>query len=342
MARGRLRAALRPRIEVLEPRRPLSGDVRPDDPSFDLQYGLASPVDADIDAPAAWSWTTGRPSTLVAVIDVLGVDTTHPDLYLKMAVNPREIPGGIRPLVTDTNGDGQLDFYDLNSLDTRGQVVRNGSGQPVNAAAVADADGNGRIDAGDLLADRRWADGVDQDTNGRIDDLVGWDFSARRPKVTDPDGHGTHVAGVIAAQTDNAVGIAGIDWQARILPLKFSSLDQAVDAIYYAANRGARVINCSWGYYESQLNVYYKGDIERAINYANYKGAVVVAAAGNTWNGPVNDNDANAFYPSSFNTLPNVMSVAATNRDGDLAYFSNVGKASVTLGAPGQDIYSTS
>src|SRR3954447_6342729 len=152
MARGPRRAALHPRIEVLEPRRLLSGDVRPNDPSFGQQYGLSSPNDADIDAPQAWGVTTGRPTTIVAVIDVLGVDTTHPDLYLKMAVNPGEIPSGLRALLTDTNGDGQIDFYDLNSLDARGQVARNGSGQPVNTAYVADADGNGRIDASDLLA----------------------------------------------------------------------------------------------------------------------------------------------------------------------------------------------
>src|SRR5262249_4172655 len=161
--RRRRRATFHPRVEALETRRLLSGDVRPNDPAFGQQFGLSGANDADIDAPQAWGVTTGLPTTTVAVIDVLGVDYTHPDLYLKIALNQREIPSGLRAHLTDTNGDGRIDFYDLNSLDARGQVVRDASGQPVNAASVADHDGNGRIDAGDLLADPRWADGIDQD-----------------------------------------------------------------------------------------------------------------------------------------------------------------------------------
>ena len=122
----------------------------------------------------------------------------------------------------------------------------------------------------------------DDDENGYIDDYRGWNFSGNNNNPMDDHLHGTHVAGTIAAVTDNNTGIAGLSWHTKIMPLKGLSasgngkLTDLADALYYAADNGADVINCSWGGFG------YWHTIEDAVNYAHSKGCVVVAAAGNS------------------------------------------------------------
>lgn len=291
----------------------------PNDPSFGSQWGLNQTNDVDVDAPQAWDVTAGKTSTVVAVTDT-GIDYTHPDLYLNVAINQREIPTALRGSLVDTDADGIIGFVDLN--------------HSANAAFVGDFNANARIDAGDLLADSRWADRSDQDGNRYVDDLTGWNFTNASANPWDGHSHGTHVSGIIAARTNNGVGVAGVAGNVRILPLKWigdggtGSLSAAASAIYAAVDQGAKVINASWGGGSSA--------IRDAIAYAGTKGVVFVASAGNS----TTNTDVTPHYPSGY-PLANIVSVAALTSSGGLASFSNYGATSVDLGAPGSSVYST-
>jgi subtilisin family serine protease len=179
-------------------------------------------------------------------------------------------------------------------------------------------------------------DGADNDGNGYVDDWRGWDFANDDNDPTDDNGHGTHVAGTIGATGDNGIGVTGVNWQVRTMPLKFltaggtGTAADAISAILYAAQNGAQILNNSWGGED------YSQALADAIASTDANGALFVAAAGND----SSDNDAAPMYPSSYE-LPNVVSVAATDSADDLAWFSNAGRQSVDLGAPGENIYST-
>lgn len=179
-------------------------------------------------------------------------------------------------------------------------------------------------------------DGVDNDHNGFVDDWHGWDFANGDNNPMDDHGHGTHVAGTIGAAGDNGVGVAGVSWDVRIMPVKFLNAQgsgteaDAVSAILYAAQNGADVMNNSWGSDD------YSQAVADAIAVADQDESLFVAAAGNDGT----DNDATPTYPASYDS-PNVISVAATDKNDNRAFFSNTGRRSVDLGAPGVDIYST-
>ncbi len=193
------------------------------------------------------------------------------------------------------------------------------------------------------LADNIWVNsdeilgnGIDDDRNGYIDDLIGWDFANNDNNPFDDNGHGTHVAGTIGAIGDNDRGIAGVVWDVQLMPLKFLDangsgfLSGAVSALNYAVANGADVSNNSYGG-GGFINAMFQ-----AIENANANGHIFVAAAGNS----ASNNDVNLAYPANYN-LPNVISVAAVDRQGDLASFTNVGANSVDLAAPGVNIVST-
>jgi subtilisin family serine protease len=174
---------------------------------------------------------------------------------------------------------------------------------------------------------------VDDDGNGYVDDFSGWDFVGEDNDPTDYLFHGTHVAGTIAALGNNATGITGVNWSASIMPLRifgafgYGDTAKAIEAITYAVDNGARVINASWGGDGFSQALY------DSISYANENGCLFVAAAGNS----CADNDAHPFYPASYD-LPNIISVAATDHSDTLAAFSNYGATSVDVGAPGVNI----
>jgi subtilisin family serine protease len=180
--------------------------------------------------------------------------------------------------------------------------------------------------------------GVDEDNNGYVDDVYGWDFYGNKSDNQDDQGHGSHVSGTIAGQlaSKNFYGVAP---KAKILAVKShnqageSREDAVVKGILYAADRGARVINCSWGGAPEAAD--FSQILYDAISYANQKGALLVAAAGND----SSDNDKKASYPANYD-LPNVLSVAASTSSQKLAYFSNFGRTKVQISAPGQSIYS--
>ena len=207
------------------------------------------------------------------------------------------------------------------------------------------------------LADNMWINedeipdnGVDDDKNGYIDDVHGWNFSYLDEYFDGPNfipndpmdrnGHGTHCAGIIGAVGNNGAGVAGVNWKVKIMPISFLGqygmglYSDAILAIEYAWKNGARISNNSWGGMGFSQSLY------DAIQMAGLNGHLVAAAAGNyTFN---NDSEGGLyhFYPSDFD-LPNVVSVAATDRNDELAEFSNYGAISVDLAAPGVSILST-
>lgn len=178
--------------------------------------------------------------------------------------------------------------------------------------------------------------GVDDDANGFVDDVFGWDFAGKDSDPKDDNGHGSHVAGTIAATGDNHVGVVGVNWRASIMACKFltangsGSASDAIEAILYAAENGARVANNSWG------GGGFSQALRDAIEFARQKNVIFVAAAGNEGN----DNDLTPSYPASYD-VANVVAVAAHDRAGQMASFSNFGKTSVDLAAPGVDILSS-
>ena len=184
-------------------------------------------------------------------------------------------------------------------------------------------------------------DGIDNDGNGYVDDIHGWNFYDNASWIfysASEDSHGTHVSGTIAATGNNGIGVAGVNWQARLMALKFigpggtGSTSDAIAAINYAANKGVQVINASWGGGGSSQA------LKDAIEACN---CVFVAAAGNGGADQIGDNnDTTPFYPSSYDSS-NLIAVAATDHNDDLASFSNFGIVSVDLGAPGVSVLST-
>ena len=178
---------------------------------------------------------------------------------------------------------------------------------------------------------------IDDDANGFVDDVLGWDFVGASAGVgtedadpTDIHGHGTHVSGTIAATGDDGLGVIGVAWKAQIMPVKGlddygSGFDsQLARAILYAVDNGADVINASWGAPGVSQT------LADAVNYARAHGVVFVAAAGNE------TKDASRFSPAC---IPAAITVAALDPYGRAAYFSNFGTR-IDVAAPGEDILS--
>lgn len=178
--------------------------------------------------------------------------------------------------------------------------------------------------------------GVDDDQNGFIDDIHGYDFVNRDGDPMDDHGHGSHCSGTIGAKGDDNQGIVGVAWNVRIMGIKFlnqdgsGSLDDAVEAIKYATKMGVKIMSNSWG------GGGYSEIMKGAIEEANKKGILFTAAAGNH----SENNDLTPSYPASYN-VPNVISVAAADNRGALAYFSCYGRQTVHVAAPGVNVFSS-
>ena len=179
--------------------------------------------------------------------------------------------------------------------------------------------------------------GMDDDGNGYVDDIYGWDFCNQDNDPMDGHRHGTHVAGTIAAATNNGKQVAGVSWQTQLMALKFlsdggwGSVADAIDAVAYCAAMEVPISNNSWG------GGGHSQALKDVIEQAGEKGHLFCAAAGNS----ANDNDKRAFYPASYD-CSNILSVAASNKEDKLAYFSCYGKTSVDLAAPGVNILNLS
>ncbi len=184
-------------------------------------------------------------------------------------------------------------------------------------------------------------DGKDNDGNGYIDDTMGWDFVNNDNDPMDDDttnGHGSHVAGIIAARGNNQNGVAGVCWYLKIMPLKVldaggsGSVSDVLEAIDYAIDKGVRIINAS-----------YVGDVPsseeyNAIKKAGDAGILFVVASGNNHVNGVNI-DTDPVYPAAYD-LSNIVTVAASDMDDNIAWFSNYGQQSVDVSAPGVNIIS--
>jgi subtilisin family serine protease len=171
--------------------------------------------------------------------------------------------------------------------------------------------------------------GIDDDGNGYIDDVHGWDFVNNDNDPIDDNGHGSHVAGTIGGVGNNGIGVAGVNWRVKLMPLKFlnasgsGSTTAAIQAINYAANKKVRITSNSWG----------GGQSSRALQDAiKNSDALFVAAAGNS-------GSSTKMYPAGY-SLDNIIAVAATDHNDLLASFSNFGTW-VHLAAPGVNVFST-
>jgi subtilisin family serine protease len=259
----------------------------------------------DIGVTRAWNKTKGRNNVVVAVIDT-GVDYTHEDIVENLWRNTGEIG-------TDSQGRDKS------------------------------------------------KNGVDDDNNGYIDDSIGWDFVSNDNKPFDLSvdpmqlilgggnpGHGTHCAGNVAARGFNGKGVSGVAPGVSIMSLRFLSekgegtTAGAVQAINYALRNGAHITSNSWGSEGEDEGDAENRALREAIAASQTKGVLFVAAAGNGHSGVGydNDRDSKPGYPASYND-DIIISVAALDVNNNLGSFSNWGKTSVDIGAPGVKVYST-
>lgn len=202
---------------------------------------------------------------------------------------------------------------------------------------------NAGTNPGELINGEVKYDGIDNDDNGYVDDVYGWDFAGNNNTIFDgvDDDHGTHVAGTIGAVGGNGKGVAGVVWNVKIMNAKFlgnrgGTLANAIKAVDYftdlKTHHGINLVatNNSWGGGGFSKGLY------DAIERANQADILFIAAAGNA----TNDNDTTPSYPASYDNS-NIIAVASITSSGGLSSFSNYGKTTVDLGTPGSGIYST-
>lgn len=287
--------------------------------------------------------------------DLPDVEYVEPNYTISLSPEPK---GAVPPSYLDSAANGPNDpmFGDQWSLQNTGQ--RGGQAKAdINALeAWEKTKGSDKVvvavlDSGvdythpDLIKNMwvrppnmaRYAD----DQIGTVDDAHGFNAINDTGDPMDDNGHGTHCAGIIGAEGDNNEGIAGVNWKVEIMPLKFMNANgsgttkDAIKAINYVIDRKragvpVRVINASWG------STMKSKALEDAIREAGDEGILFVAASGNS----SADADRSPHYPSGYQ-LPNVISVAALNRNDELASFSNYGAKTVHIAAPGAEILST-
>jgi len=230
-----------------------------------------------------------------------------------------------------------------------------GKGQTGSGSVIVGIIDEGWMNTHTDLAANKWVnpyetvDGKDNDGNGYIDDINGWDFASNNSSIYDgsADDHGTHVAGTIGAVGGNGTGVAGVCWNVKMIGLKFLGANggtsaNAIKAIDYLTDMKTRhsalnivASNNSWG------GGGFSQALQDAIGRANNANILFVAAAGNGGSDGVGDNnDAVANYPSNYPNA-NIIAVAAITSSGARSSFSNYGATKVDIGAPGSGIWST-
>jgi len=264
----------------------------------------------------------------------------EPDFIAKSTAGPPVYPNDSSfSLLWGMNNTGQTGGVADADIDApEAWAVTTGSGSVV----VAVIDSGVNYNHPDLAANM-WTNpgeiagnNIDDDNNGYVDDVRGYDFFNMDANPMDDNGHGTHVAGTVGAVGGNGAGVAGVCHTVRIIPLKFlgangqGALSDAVEAINYATNEGVLLSSCSWG------GGGYTQALKDVIDDAGAAGIGCVVAAGNS----ATNNDVIPGYPSSYDS-PNIIAVAATNATDALSNFSSYGATTVDLSAPGEGIYST-
>ncbi len=190
----------------------------------------------------------------------------------------------------------------------------------------------------DIEGKNKATNGKDDDNNGYKDDVHGWNFVMNNNDVYDNHGHGTHIAGIIGAVGGNGIGVVGISPKVSLMALKYydpkapgmNNLLNTVKAIQYAVRMEASIINYSGGGLDPSP------EEKRAVDLANQRGILFVAAAGNERS----NSDIKAYYPADYD-LKNIISVTAIDKRNTVLPTSNYGELSVDIAAPGNDIYST-
>jgi len=274
-----------PHVQYAEVMYPDEAFAVPNDPNYSTSLYFSA-----LEAEAAWDIHKGEEGAgvILALVDT-GCRWTHPDLAENIWNNLGE----------DADHDGQTMYY--------------------NGSAWV-------MDSGDL-------NGVDDDLNGFVDDLNGWDFmlSSAGDQANDPyedNGHGTIVSGIMDARTNNSLGISSLAWNLTLMPLSCDYgtgyIFNGYEAIAYAAENGADVINCSWG------SSAFSQAAQDVITYAQSLGAIIVAAAGNS-------NNQVPLYPAAYR---GVISTAALD-NGGVKYSSSSYGAYVDVGAPSISIGAT-
>ncbi len=184
-------------------------------------------------------------------------------------------------------------------------------------------------------AEQNGTTGVDDDANGYVDDIHGYNFVSNTGDPMDDHGHGSHCAGTIGGKGNDGAGVVGVNWDVKMMGVKFlaedgsGTLENAVKSIAYATQMGAKILSNSWG------GGGFSQELKDVIDASSVAGAVFVAAAGNS----SSNNDSNPAYPASYDT-PNMIAVSAIDNRGLLANFSSYGKTKVHVGAPGVNILS--
>ena len=178
--------------------------------------------------------------------------------------------------------------------------------------------------------------GKDDDKNGYVDDTYGYNVIKGKGSGEDDNGHGTHVSGIVAGRGNNDVGVSGVCWSSKLLAVKFmnskgkGSTSDAIAGIDYAVKQGFKIINCSFGSSSKSSSLH------DAVDYAQDHNTLLVVAAGND-----SENiDKHPLYPASYGDS-NILAVAASTSEDELADFSNFGSTAVDVAAPGDNIYST-
>lgn len=306
-----------------------------------VTMGAAKVEDLDLIAAQTIKAPSGSDIDIDAAIDLIDaelIDYIAPNFIHTASIVPND------PSFSSLWGMHQLNDVDINAPEAWDVT----SGDADSAIVIGIVDTGIDYTHPDLaanmwknLAEANGTPGVDDDGNGVIDDIYGYNALGNNGNPYDDNRHGTHCAGTIGAVGNNGIGVAGVNWKVKLMALKFLSASgsgsdaDAVKAINYAVamrNRygNLKVLSNSWG------GGGYNPGLQSAIQAANDAGIIFIAAAGNN----TSDNDASPQYPANYE-VPNVISVAAIDQNGALASFSNWGRTTVDLAAPGVGIYST-
>lgn len=287
-------------------------------------------IEVDGDADDAMDFFNGVP----------GVKYAEPNWFVHADLTPND-PSinqcwGLNNTGQTINGDAGTNNADINAFEAWNSFT----GNPNFVIAIIDT-GLNRTHPD--LAGNVWTNpgevpgnGIDDDNNGYVDDVYGWNWVSNNNNPMDDNNHGSHCAGTIGAVGNNGVGVAGVNWRCKMVGLKFlnsggsGSISAALSALQYCTRMNIKVSNNSWG------GGGYSASFSSALTASQAVGHIFCAAAGN---GGYN-NDTSPSYPASY-SQDNVIAVAAVDNDFRLASFSQYGATSVDIGAPGVNVYST-